>query len=215
LFEGRWKQRPSALPARLGDKWRRAMQYLAHACGPGQHMTTRAIAILSHAALAVAVCLFGAVQASGQGGHTWRLGSGPNGQITASIFSINTLSVGSSRVIDYHPVLTIACHPGGAPRWSLALQLKDPVSASGAINVSVRLDNGGENAEQWTPGFQGRGFSKDGSKGIARLLQAKRLRLSWRFGFLAGRGDAVFNLSGVKDAVAGLAGACGVEMPLS
>lgn len=178
-------------------------------------MTTRAFAILSHAALAAAICLFGAVQASGQGRYTWRLGSGPDGQVTASIFSLNTLSVGSSRVIDYHPVLTIACHRGGTPRWSQSLQLRDPVSASGAINVSVRLDNGGEKAEQWTPGFQGRGFSRDGSEGIARLLQAKRLRLSWRYGFLAGRGEAIFNLSGVKEAVAGLAGACGVEMPLS
>lgn len=178
-------------------------------------MTTRAIAILSHAALAAAICLFGAVQASGQGRHTWRLGSGPDGQITASIFSLNTLSIGSSRVIDYHPVLTIACHPGGAPRWSQSLQLKDPVSASGTINVSVRLDNGAAQDEQWTPGFQGRGFSRDGSEGVARLLQAKRLRLSWRFGFLAGRGDAIFNLSGVKEAVAGLASACGVAMPRS
>ena len=178
-------------------------------------MTTRAFAILSHAVLAAAMCLFGAVQASGQGRHTWRLDNGPDGQVTASIFSLNTLSVGSSRVIDYHPVLTIACHRGGAPRWSQSLQLRDPVSASGAINVSVRLDNGGEKAERWTPGFQGRGFSRDGSEGIARLLQAKRLRLSWRYGFLAGRGEAIFNLSGVKEAVAGLAGACGVEMPLS
>lgn len=178
-------------------------------------MTTRAFAILSHAALAAAISLFGAVQASGQGRYTWRLGSGPDGQVTASIFSLNTLSVGSSRVIDYHPVLTIACHRGGTPRWSQSLQLRDPVSASGAISVSVRLDNGGEKAEQWTPGFQGRGFSRDGSEGIARLLQAKRLRLSWRYGFLAGRGEAIFNLSGVKEAVAGLAGACGVEMPLS
>jgi hypothetical protein len=213
-MQGRWKQRPFALLGRLGDKWRRAMQYRAHACGPGQHMTTRAFAILTHAVLTVAICLFGATQASGQGRHTWRLGSSPDGQITASIFSTNTLSVGSSRVIEYHPVLIIACHPGGDPRWSLSLQLKDPVSASGAINVSVRLDNGGEKAEQWTPGFQGRGFSRDGSEAVARLLQAKRLRLSWRFGFLAGRGDAIFNLSGVKEAVAGLAGACGVEMPL-
>lgn len=178
-------------------------------------MTTRAFAILSHAALAAAIWLFGAAQASGQGHHTWRLGSGPDGQVTASIFSLNTLSVGSSRVIDYHPILTIACHQGGTPRWSQSLQLKDPVSASGAINVSVRLGNGAAQAEQWTPGFQGRGFSKAGSDGVARLLQAKQLRLSWRFGFLAGRGEAIFNLSGVKEAVAGLAGACGAEMPRS
>ena len=178
-------------------------------------MKTRAFAILSHAVLAAAVCLFGAVQASGQGSPTWRLGNGPNGQVTASIFSINTLSVGSSRVIDYHPALTIACHRGGMPRWSQSLQLRDSVSASGAINVSVRLDNGPAQTEQWTPGFQGRSFSRDGSDGVVRLLQAKRLRLSWRFGFLAGRGDAIFNLSGVKEAVAGLAGACGVEMPPS
>lgn len=177
-------------------------------------MKTRAIAILTNAVLAASIWLFGAAQASGQGSYTWRLGSGPDGQVTASIFSINTLSVGSSRVIDYHPVLTIACHPGGEVRWSQSLQLKDPVSASGAINVSVRLDNGGEQAEQWVPGFQGRSFSKEGNAGVARLLQAKRLRLSWRFGLLAGRGEAVFDLSGVKDAVARLAGGCGVEIPI-
>jgi hypothetical protein len=178
-------------------------------------MTTHPIAILMRAVLAAVICLFGAVQASGQGRYSWRMGGGPDGQVTASIFSINTLSVGSSRVIYYHPVLTVACHPGGAPRWSQSLQLKDPVSASSAIDVSVRLDNGGEKAEQWTPGFQGRSFSKDGSAGVARLLQAKRLRLSWRFGLLAGRGEAIFNLSGLKEAVAGLAAACGVEMPRS
>lgn len=178
-------------------------------------MKTRAIAILAHAVLAASIWLFGAAQASGQGSYTWRLGSGPDGQVTASIFSINTLSVGSSRVIDYHPTLTIACRPGGEPHWSVSLQLKDSVSArGGAINVSARIDNGGEQAEQWVPGFQGRSFSKEGNAGVARLLQAKRLRLSWRFGLLAGRGEAVFDLSGVKDAVARLAGACGVEMPI-
>ncbi len=176
-------------------------------------MTTRAIGILAHAVLAASIWLFGATLANGQGSYTWQMGKGSDGQVTASIFSINTLSVGSSRVIDYHPTLTIACRPNKEPRWSLSLQLRDPVSASGAINVSVRLDNGGEKAEQWTPGFQGRGFSKVGSDGVARLLRAKRLRLSWRFGFLAGRGEAIFNLSGIHDAVAGLAGACGVEPP--
>jgi hypothetical protein len=177
-------------------------------------MTTRAIAFLAHATLAASILLFGAIQASGQGYQTWRLGNGPDGRVTASIFSINTLTVGSSRVIDYHPILTIACHPGEEPRWSLSLQLKDSVSARGAINVAVRLDNGGEQAEQWTSAFQGRGFSKQGSADVARLLQAKRMRLSWRFGFLAGRGEAIFDLAGAKDAVASLAGACGVQLPL-
>lgn len=179
-------------------------------------MTIRAIAILGRAVLAAFILLFGAAHSGGQGRYTWQSGSGPDGQVTASIFSMNTLSVGSSRVIDYHPTLTIACRPGGEPRWNVSLQLKDPVSArGGAVNVSARIDNGGEEAERWTPGFQGRGFSKDGSSAVARLLQAKRLRLSWRFGLLAGRGEAVFDLSGVERAVAGLASACGVEMPLS
>jgi hypothetical protein len=177
-------------------------------------MTTRANANLTATVIAAAFWLAGAAQSSGQG-YTWRMGSGPGGEATASIFSINTLSVGSSRVIDYHPTLTIACRPGGEPQWRVSLQLKDSVPARAAANVAVRLDNGGENSEQWTPGFQGRGFSKTGSSEVARLLRAKRLRLSWRYGVLSGRGEAVFNLSGAQDAVAALAGACGTELPRS
>jgi hypothetical protein len=203
-----------ALPACLGDKGGAPCNIVGR-MRPGQHMTTRAFAILTYAVLAAAILLLGSAQSSGQGRYTWRLGNGPDGEITASIFSLNTLSVGSSRVIDYHPALTISCRRGGNPHWSQSLQLKDPVSASGTINVSVRLDNGGERTEQWALGFQDRGFFKDGSSGVARLLQAKRLRLSWRFGFLAGRGEAIFNLSGIHEAVAGLAGACGVELPVS
>lgn len=176
-------------------------------------MKIRAIAMPTIVMLAAAIWLFGTPDSRGQGGYTWRLGSGPNGEFTASIFSVNTLSIGSSRVIDYHPTLTIACRPGG--EWSQTLHLKDAVSGNGAVNVSVRLDNGGERTEQWALGFQNRSFSRNGSGDVARLLQARRLRLSWRFGLLAGRGEAVFNLSGVREAVAGLAGACGSKLPLS
>jgi hypothetical protein len=176
-------------------------------------MTTRAKANPTVVALAAAIWLTGAAHTAGQGRYTWQSGRTPDGQVTASILSLNTLSVGSSRVIDYHPTLTIACHPGGAGNWSVALRLKDPISARAAANVSVRLDNGRESVEQWTPGFQGRGISRQGSGEVARLLQAKRLRLSWRFGLLAGRGEAIFDLSGIKDAIARLAAECGADLP--
>jgi len=176
-------------------------------------MTIRARAHPTVAMLAAAIWLAGAAQSGGQGRYTWQSGSGPDGQATASIFSMNTLSVGSSRVIDYHPTLTIACRPGDAANWSVALQLKDPISARAAANVSVRLDNGEESIEQWSPGFQSRGFSKQGSSEVARLLQAKRLRLSWRFGLLTGRGEAIFDLSGIEGAVSALAQACGIDLP--
>lgn len=176
-------------------------------------MTIRARAHPTVAVLAAAIWLAGAGLSVGQGRYTWQPGSGPDGQATASIFSLNTLSVGSSRVIDYHPTLTIACRPGGTGHWSVALQLKDPISARAAANVSVRLDNGGETIEQWTPGFQGRGFSKAGRGEVARLLQSKRLRLSWRFGLLAGRGEAIFDLSGIDGAITALADKCGIDPP--
>ena len=176
-------------------------------------MTRRATASLMVSVLAAMIWLYDVPVSQGQGGYKWRLGNEPDGRVTASIFSINMLNAGSSRVIDYHPTLTIACRPGGEPDWSQSVQLKDPVSGSGTVRISVRFDDGGEAIEQWALGFQDRSFSKDGSSGVARLLSSRRLRLSWHFGFLSGRGEAVFDLADIGAAVVGLAGACGVEPP--
>jgi hypothetical protein len=176
-------------------------------------MTSSSSAKILVCVLAVGACLIDLPASYGQQSYAWKFGNSRDGLITASIFSTNTLSRGSSRVIDYHPTLIIACRPGGDPQWSQSVQLKDPVSGNGTIDLAVRIDNGGQFSEQWVLGFQNRGFSKDGNTGVARLLRAKRLKVGWRSGFLSGKGEADFSLSGIKDALTKIAGTCGYGLP--
>ena len=172
-------------------------------------MRLRAIARTVVFALFV-IAGFASQSARAQLADGWRYGSGSNGLVTTSVFSTSTLSVESSRVIEYHPVLIIGCLPGGG--WTQSIQLRDSVSGRQTIDLSLRLD-GRTFSEQWTLGFQNRSFSMDGDAAVARLLNARRLTVVWRFGFLDGTGDADFNLTGIQDALAKIAGSCGIPLP--
>ncbi|MBA3446760.1 MAG: hypothetical protein H0T56_03970 [Pseudaminobacter sp.] len=162
-------------------------------------------------ALAALACLSGISASKAQQRYAWRLGES-SGLVTASMFSINTLSRGSSRVIDYHPVFIIGCKPDGEPRWTQTVQLKDPVSGDRFIDLAITVD-GKRFSERWALGFQDRGFSRNGNEAVARLLRARRLKIVWRIGFLAGNGQADFSLAGIDEAVRGIAESCGIDPP--
>ncbi|MGT2465872.1 hypothetical protein ACVOMV_13205 [Mesorhizobium atlanticum] len=96
----------------------------------------------------------------------WSVGSGNDGQITASLHASNKLITGGG-ALGYSPVLTLACRPDGEPRWSEWLQLDDAVSASRKITISVVVD-GGKTDESWSVGPRGRTLVRDGNDGIKR-----------------------------------------------
>jgi hypothetical protein len=125
---------------------------------------------------------------------------------SVSILSTNTLSSGS-RAIDYHPLLTIECKAGPEPVLSQSIRIRDSVSGSGTIDISVRADNGAEVSEQWTLASNSRGFSTQGDR-VAKRLSAKRLRFSWRIGLFSGRGEAIFDLTDSSEALAAIAANC-------
>lgn len=175
-------------------------------------MTSHAKARIFIGLLAMGTCITTAPAALGQS-DPWRIANGRDGAITASVVSIGTLSVGSSRVIEYHPTFTIGCRPAEAGGgWSQALQLRDPVAGDRSVDLSLRVD-GSAISEQWTLGFQKRSFSREGKDGVARLLGARHLKIMWRFGFLAGRGEADFDLAGLQEAVTRIGHMCGDELP--
>lgn len=173
-------------------------------------MTSRVNIGIVAGLVALGACI-AAAPAFGQG-DAWRIGDGRDGTITASVVSIGTLRVGSSRVIEYHPTFTIECRPAGSGEWSQIVQLRDPVAGDQAVELSLRID-GSTVSEQWALGFQRRSFSRAGKDGIVRLLGASRMKVAWRFGFLAGRGEVDFNLTGIRDAVARISQMCGDELP--
>lgn len=142
----------------------------------------------------------------------WSVGSGNDGQITASLHASNKLITGGG-ALGYSPVLTLVCRPDGEPRWSEWLQLNDAVSASRKITISVAVDGGGRTDESWSVGPRGRTLVRDGDDGIKRLVSANRLTLSWRFGLLSGRGEADFELAGLSEAVGQLAASCKTDPP--
>lgn len=142
---------------------------------------------------------------------SWRIGKGHDGTITASVVSIGTISVRSSRVIDYHPTFTIGCRPTEGDGWRQSIQLRDPVAGDQLVEISLRID-GDLVSERWALGFQKRSFYKEGKDGVARLLGARHLKIVWRFGLLAGRGEADFNLAGLPDALARIGRMCGDEL---
>ncbi|MBZ9794693.1 hypothetical protein [Mesorhizobium sp. ES1-4] len=142
---------------------------------------------------------------------SWRFTTG-DGLATASLHATNKLITGGG-ALSYSPVLTIACHTGGEPRWTEWLQLNDAVSASRKITMSLTVDGGGKFDESWSVGPRGRMLTRDGADGVRRLVPASRLLLSWRFGLLSGRGQADFDLAGLNDAVGQLAGSCDTDPP--
>ncbi|WP_430694819.1 hypothetical protein [Mesorhizobium montanum] len=141
----------------------------------------------------------------------WRVDTGRDGQVTASLHASNKLLTGGG-ALGYSPVLTLVCRPDGEPRWSEWLQLNDAVSASRKITISVVVD-GGKTDESWSVGPRGRTLVRDGDDGIKRLASANRLTLSWRFGLLSGRGEADFVLAGLAEAISQIAASCKTDPP--
>ncbi|MEZ2332964.1 hypothetical protein AB6802_24845 [Mesorhizobium sp. RCC_202] len=143
---------------------------------------------------------------------SWRVDTGADGQVTASLHASNKLITGGG-ALGYSPVLTLACRPDGDPRWSEWLQLNDSVSATRKITISVAVDGGSKFDESWAVGPRGRQLVREGDDGIKRLVSANRLTLSWRFGLLSGRGEADFQLAGLSEAVGLIAASCKTDPP--
>ncbi|WP_292437345.1 hypothetical protein [Mesorhizobium sp.] len=142
----------------------------------------------------------------------WRVDADGDGQVTASLYATNKLITGGG-ALGYSPVLTLACRPGGEPRWSEWLQLNDAVSASRKITMSVMVDGGSKFDESWSVGPRGKLLVREGDDGIKRLVSANRLLLSWRFGLLSGRGEADFELAGLSEAIGQIAASCNTDPP--
>jgi hypothetical protein len=137
----------------------------------------------------------------------WRVLLGADGEASASLYSLNSLTIGS-RALEYRPLLTISC--SGA-EWAQSLRLRD-LMGGGPIVVTVQLDGRG-GTESWETATRRGTLVRSGTDGVARLLEASRLRLAWSNGFFSGSGEAVFNLSGIDQAVAHMAEACGTAVP--
>lgn len=142
----------------------------------------------------------------------WRFGASNDGLVTATLHAVNKL-VTSGGAMSYSPTLTIACRAEDEPRWSEWLQLNDPVSATRSITLSVTIDQAGRFTESWAVGYRGKKLIRDGADGIHRLLAADRLLLTWRFGLLAGQGEADFDLAGIAEAVRRIAESCKTDPP--
>ena len=136
---------------------------------------------------------------------------GQNGQATASLPATSKLTTAGG-ALSYSPVLTIACDAGGDPHWREWLEINDKVSTSGTIMMRVTIDSDGVD-ERWAVQRGGKVLFRAGADGIASLSAAARLSLSWRFGLLSGRGEADFDLTGVAEAIAHIADACGTAPP--
>jgi len=141
----------------------------------------------------------------------WRFGEGQNGQATVSLPATSKLTTAGG-ALSYSPVLTIACDAGGDPHWREWLGINDKVSASGTIMMRVTIDSDSVD-ERWAVQRGGKVLFRAGADGIASLSAAARLSLSWRFGLLSGRGEADFDLTGVAEAIAHIADACGTAPP--
>jgi len=131
--------------------------------------------------------------------------------MTAALLATNKLSTAGG-ALSYSPVLTIACDTGGDPQWREWLRINDKVSASGTIAVRVTVDSA-DSEERWAVQRDGKVLFRSGPDAVARLMPARRLSLSWRFGLLSGRGTAEFDLAGAREAIGWLADACGTALP--
>ncbi len=142
----------------------------------------------------------------------WRTGQSGDGSATVSLLSSNTLSTGN-RSIEYHPVLTIGCMAGQPSSWTQSVKIRNGATGSGSIQVTVRVDGKGSQSEVWSLGARNRSLSLDGDGGVARLLGARQLKISWSTGFFSGTGEAVFQLAGLNEALAQIAGICAIDLP--
>jgi hypothetical protein len=163
------------------------------------------------AILALTITCASAARADDPAGR-WRFGDDDDGQaVTASVSATNKLNSGNG-ALSYSPVFTVVCRKDGEPRWSERLQLSEAVSATNSIAVSVTLDRQKRTSETWTVARRGRFLVREGADGVARLVPASQLRLSWRFGLITGRSEADFDLSGAGQAIGKIAEACGAEL---
>jgi hypothetical protein len=142
----------------------------------------------------------------------WRFGEAGDGLVLTSLNATNKLMTAGG-VLSYSPTLTIACRSAGEPRWTEWLQLNDAVSARKTITVAVAIGEGDGFEETWSVDGRGKMLVRDGETAVQRLLSADRLRLSWRFGLLAGRGEADFDLTGADRALRRIAEACKTDLP--
>jgi len=141
--------------------------------------------------------------------NDWRISRRQNGLVVATLFSVNSMSSGT-RPIDYHPELTLSCDPDRDPVWRQSIQSREAISGVDGVDVTVMIDNGNAMVERWSLGQKNRALVRDGSESIARLLGARRLRVSWRLGFFSGDGVAVYELGAIRNAVGQLSAACQV-----
>jgi hypothetical protein len=171
-------------------------------------------ALVKHSVLVFALASGGACGAALAEGaiDRWQFGSDDSGLVTASLRASSKLTAGGG-ALSYSPTLTIACHTDGEPRWSEWLNLSDVASSRKSATVSVAMDGGEKIDESWTSARRGKVLTRDGADAVHRLLAAKRLTLSWRFGLLAGRGEADFDLSGIGEAVGKIAEICNADLP--
>ncbi|MBS3651405.1 hypothetical protein KEU06_22575 [Pseudaminobacter sp. 19-2017] len=162
------------------------------------------------AVVCAAIQLLGATAALAA--DRWKIGRG-EGAATATTYSINTLST-TARTIEYRAALVISCKASRYPVWRASILIRRAISGQGGIPVTMRYDNGVPFEDVWTLGDYNRSLNMDGEQALARLARARRFDLSWRFGLFSGEGQAVFDVAGLDDAIADLAKACGVSVPV-
>jgi len=146
-----------------------------------------------------------------EGMGRWKVWRG-DGRATATVYSLNSLTTGS-RTIDYRPALVVSCQAGRYPVWRQELSVRRIISGDDIADVSIRFDNGGSFAEQWTLSDMNRSLRNDGDHAVARLARARRFYVEWSFGVFSGRGEAVFDVDGISGALTDMANACGTAVP--
>lgn len=150
--------------------------------------------------------------ATAMAASSWNFGSAGGGKASASLYSSNAITTGA-RAIDFHPLLTLSCDAGRPGIWRQSVRIQEPISSGSAVQVQVRIDQGGQQSQSWSLGQKNRALVLDGSSGMARLLRASRLRIAWANGFFGANGEGVFEVRGAGDVISRLAASCGVGLP--
>ena len=143
----------------------------------------------------------------------WKFFKNRDGLVKASLLSTNGVSVGSG-VIDYHPALILSCKPTRAQVWRQAIQLQAPLRRDDSTSVRLRYDEAAPFTEKWAVDEGSTVLFVDGPDRMARLARTRRLSVSWSSGIFSRSGEVIFDLSGVRDAVATVAEGCGIKPPI-
>lgn len=169
--------------------------------------------------LAVLTCL-GATAAGAEaqetGGWTFDRLVDPYGTAyhSASAPSRNLISSGEGE--DYPVVLTVSCRNAGPERgWRLNLLLRDQLSASDRVAVTVSIDNQPPFARDWTVTEDGRGLFFAGPAILASLRGHRRASFAWNWGWswLWLSDEAIFDLRGLGSVTYTLSKTCGLTEP--